>query len=175
MQWHGRCRHTAQADPICSRFLDVAQGLHAFLRKQTRSRADAEDLTQEIFLRIWRQRAVGEIRKFDALVYQIARNLVRDRSRRGYTRLARHATSLNDMDMPDCSHEPSSEVEALQTLDSLSLTLRTLRPQTRRVFWLYRIESCSHAHIAAAMDISVSMVEKHISYAMAALRTKGLG
>jgi len=169
LQRLGPGRHTG-ADPICAHFLSVADGLRAFLRRHTRSRADAEDLTQEIFLRIWRHGAAGEIRKFNALAYQIARNLVCDRSRRGYTRLAQHSTSFSDIDLSDYTQEPCSQVEAWQTLAALSSALHELRPQTRRAFWLHRIDSWSHARIAAAMGISVSMVEKHISHAMSALR-----
>ena len=169
-----RCRHTT-ADPICERFLGVANGLRAFLLRHTRSRADAEDLTQETFLRIWRHSSAGEVRKFDALAYQVARNLLRDRSRRGYTHLAQHSTSISDVELPDCAQDPSIEVEAWQTLVALAKALHSLRPATRRAFWLYRIDSWSHARIAATMGISVSMVEKHISYAMSSLRRDASG
>jgi RNA polymerase sigma factor (sigma-70 family) len=175
MQRLGQRRHRARTDPICCHFLGVASDLRAFLRRHTRCPADAEDLTQEIFLRIWRNDSAAEIRRFDALAYKIARNLLRDRSRRGYTRLARHSTPLGELEMPDLTEEPCSQVEALQTLVALSDSLRTLRPASRRAFWLYRVDSWSHARIAAAMGISVSMVEKHVSYAMSALRRDGFG
>lgn len=49
-----------------------------------------------------------------------------------------------------------------------------LRKRGRDAFLQYRLEARSHAEIAANMGVSVSMVEKHVSYAMTALRGAGV-
>ena len=148
--------------------------LRAFLARETRSIQDAEDLAQEVFLRVWRMGGRGEIRHLKAFVFKTATNLLKDRSRRTYTRMMSRAVPAADLDLPDCAGEPCGMVESLQTLTLFSETIAHLRPSTRTAFLLYQLEARTHAQIAAEMGISVSMVEKHVSYAMAALRGAGV-
>lgn len=159
------------------RMSDVFRGLdaplRAFLTQQTRSLDDAEDLMQEIFLRLWRMGARSEIRSFKAFAFKMACNLVKDRSRRTYTRMMRQAVPAGEVELSDMGEgEPSGIVDSLQMLGIVAETMATLRPSTREAFLLYRLEACSHAQIAAHMGISVSMVEKHVSQANTALRLR---
>lgn len=148
--------------------------LRAFLARHTRSIHDAEDLAQEVFLRLWRLGTHSEIRHQKALVFKTANNLLRDRSRRTHTRMMRNAVSALDLELPDLGTEPSCLLESSQTLGIFLSTLAELRPSTRTAFLLYRFEAYSHAQVAARMGVSVSMVEKHVSYAMTALRGAGI-
>ncbi|MBL8270262.1 RNA polymerase sigma factor [Steroidobacter sp.] len=171
-------QHTA-GSVARQRMADVFRGLdaplRAFLTQQTRSMDDAEDLVQEIFLRLWRMGAATEIRSFKAFAFKMACNLVKDRSRRTHTRMMRQAVPAGDIQLSDMGEgEPSSVVQSMQMLGMVSETLAKLRPSTREAFVLYRMEACSQAQIAAHLGISVSMVEKHVSQATAALRNAGV-
>jgi RNA polymerase sigma factor (sigma-70 family) len=158
---------------------DVFQGLdaplRAFLTQQTRSLDDAEDLAQEIFLRLWRMGERSEIRCVKSFAFKMACNLVKDRSRRVYTRMMRQSVPAGEVQISDMGEgEPSSVVHFQQLLAIVANTLAKLRPATREAFLLYRVEAWSHAQIAQHMGISVSMVEKHVSQANAALRNAGV-
>jgi RNA polymerase sigma factor (sigma-70 family) len=148
--------------------------LRAFLARQTRSVHDAEDLAQEVFLRLWRTDGRTEIRSLKAFVFKTASNLLKDRGRRTHTRMMRNVVPGAEMDLPDLADEPCAIVESLQTLAAFEEVVERLRPSTRAAFLLYRLEACSHAQIAAKLGISVSMVEKHVSCAMAALHAAGV-
>ena len=180
-----RMRNLRHANDGCvgsmasDRMVDVFRGLdaplRAFLAQQTRSLDDAEDLVQEIFLRLWRMGASTEIRSFKAFAFKMACNLVKDRSRRTYTRMMRQAVPAGELQLSDMGEgEPSGVVQSLQMLAIAAETMAKLRPSTREAFLLYRMEAWSHAQIAAQMGISVSMVEKHVSQATAALRNAGV-
>ena len=69
---------------------------------------------------------------------------------------------------------PSKNVESMQMAALFAQTMAALRPSTRRAFLLYRLGGCSHPQIARRMGISVSMVEKHVMTAMAALHSAGI-
>ncbi|WP_161966192.1 RNA polymerase sigma factor [Steroidobacter cummioxidans] len=171
--------HDASATLAGQRMIDVFRGLdgplRAFLTQQTRSQDDAEDLVQEIFLRLWRMGARSEIRSLKAFAFKMACNMVKDRSRRTYTRMMRQAVPAGDIQLSDMGEgEPSSVVQSLQMLGIVAETLARLRPATREAFVLYRLEACPHSQIAARMGISVSMVEKHVSQANLALRNAGV-
>ncbi|HEY0682757.1 MAG TPA: RNA polymerase sigma factor [Steroidobacter sp.] len=161
------------------RMADVFRGLQAplraFLVQQCRSRDDAEDLVQEIFLRLWRKGAPLEIRSFKAFAFKMAWNLVKDRSRRAHTRMISSTVRPEELQFSDMGEgEPSGMVESIQMLGLVAETLAKLRPSTREAFLLYRMEESPRTEIAAQMGISVSMVEKHVSQATAALRNAGV-
>ena len=58
----------------------------------------------------------------------------------------------------------------MQMAERFERVIAALRPRTREAFLLYRFDACSHVQIAQRMGVSVSMVEKHVSSAMAALQ-----
>lgn len=155
------------------RFVDAP--LRSFLAQQTRSVHDAEDLAQEVFLRLWRVGAQCEIRHLKAFAFKVARNLLKDRSRRTYTRMMRNAVPAGDVALADVGVEPSSMVESWQTLATVAAAIAQMPPRTREAFLLYRLEVCSHAQIAARMGVSVSMVEKYVSQATGTLKSAGVG
>lgn len=148
--------------------------LGAFLLRATRSQADAEDLKQEAFLRLWHAHSHSHIDNPRAFLFTTAANLVKDRSRRAYTRMARTAVCVKDIDIPDFASEPSRIAESGQVFAQIVQTLAGLHPNTQKAFLLDRVQLHSQAEIAAQMCITVSMVEKHIRNAMTALERDGI-
>lgn len=62
---------------------DFAAPLRGFLRRRTRNEADADDLLQEVFLRVHRQLpTLRDTSKLQGWVYRIARNVLVDHYRR---------------------------------------------------------------------------------------------
>ena len=106
----------------------------------------------------------------DAFVFTLARNLVRDRARRLHTRAAAQSITLDDIDLSCEQPTPDQWLELAQRLAQVKKALASLKPRTREAFVLHRVHGDSYAAIAIQMDISVSMVEKHIMSAMIALR-----
>jgi RNA polymerase sigma factor (sigma-70 family) len=157
----------------CYRCLDAP--LRARLARETRCVADAEDLAQEAFLRLWRVREWDEIHSPEAFVLKAAANLVKDRSRRTYRRMQLSAVPISEFVATDFGNEPHLVAEALETLSLLVQAIARLSAATQEAFALYRLENCTHAQIAERLGISVSMVEKHVSRAMRALRGAGVG
>lgn len=175
----GRLQRAARAraaasDEFAHCYRNFDAPLRAFLARQTRCVSDAEDLAQETFLRLLRMDDRGQIRSLKAFLFKTATNLIRDRGRRAHTRMMRSAVPASDVDVPDIGAEPSRSVESMQMVALFARTVAALRPSTRQAFLLYRLEACSHAQIAQQMGISISMVEKHVSAAMAALHSAGI-
>jgi RNA polymerase sigma factor (sigma-70 family) len=144
--------------------------LHAFLLRGSRASHEADDLAQEVYLRLARMKSCAPIRNPKAFLFKTAVNLLRDRSRRSYTRMIAKSVSIHDLDLVDACAEPSRILESWQRLSAAAVAVAGLKPATRRAFLLSRLEAKSYAQIAAEMDISTSMVEKHLSAAIAALR-----
>jgi RNA polymerase sigma factor (sigma-70 family) len=116
--------------------------------------------------------AQTELLKPDAFVFTLARNLVRDRARRLHTRAMAMSVDVGDIDDLRCERPtPEQVLDVSQRLQRVEQILAQLKPNTREAFELHRVHGDSYAEIALGMGISVSMVEKHIMAAIAALRS----
>jgi RNA polymerase sigma-70 factor (ECF subfamily) len=131
---------------------------------------DADDLTQEVFLRLVRPGQTAQLRDPVAFVFTLARNLVRDRARRLHTRCARASVAIEDVDLPCERPTPEQTLEQRERLKTAEFVLASLKPTTREAFLMRRVYGHEYADIAARMGVSVSMIEKHMMAAAAALR-----
>ena len=153
--------------------------LRAFFLRRAASRADAEDLVQEVFVRMLARGGAGDIESADAFVFAIAGNLLRDRARMAAT----HRTSAHDAleTLYDSDHVDAALVEhcgpdrVLLDKERLAAVLRALEDlgeRTRNIFVLYRLENMRRRDIAGLYGITVSAVEKHIAKALDHLMTR---
>lgn len=143
------------------------QPLIAYFQRRVRSREEAEDLTQEVFLRLARRLDVEQIDNAEAFLFRTAVNLLRDRSRRGKTAASHMAELSHRAGVEELS--PERVVESRQSLASVLRALDELDERTRDVFILHRLEGMRHAEIAGLYGVSVSSVEKYIIKALAHL------
>jgi RNA polymerase sigma-70 factor (ECF subfamily) len=142
--------------------------LVAFFTRRVGSSSEAEDLTQEVFLRMIRRLGVSGVDNVEAFLFRTAVNLLRDRSRRGKTLASREvdfAQRYGDVD--DLS--PERLFDSRQSLDLVIEVLNELDERTRDAFILHRLEGMKHAQIAEVLGVSVSSVEKYIVKALALL------
>jgi RNA polymerase sigma factor (sigma-70 family) len=164
----------ARATALDQRF---RRPLMSFFLRRVRTHAEAEDLTQEVFVRLLRPDIAVREDTAHAYVFQIAANLLRDRARRDYVRqgaaLAR-APLRDDAGNPDempAAEDPAPDrvLSARQDLRAALDALDELSERTRDAFLLFRVEGMKQKEIATIFGISVSAVEKHIVKAAAHL------
>ena len=142
------------------------QPLIAYFQRRVGSRDEAEDLTQEVFLRLVRRLDVETIDNPEAFLFRTAINLLRDRSRRGKTwsshvvELAHHENTIEEV-------SPERVLDSRQSLSSVLRALDELDERSRDVFILHRLEGLKHAELAALYGVSVSSIEKYIMKALA--------
>jgi RNA polymerase sigma factor (sigma-70 family) len=166
-RWLAAAAPVQEIAVLHERFCEPLQRFFASFRLSSH---DVEDLTQEVFLRLARPVHRDSLRQPDAFLFTLARNLVRDRARRLYTRAARSAVNLEDLDL-SCELPTLEEfVEYEERLQDATQALEGLKSETRRAFIMHRVFRCSYAEIASDLGVSVSMIEKHIMCAIAALR-----
>jgi RNA polymerase sigma-70 factor (ECF subfamily) len=154
---------------IAAMFRDLDGALRSFLRRRVRCQHEAEDLAQEVYLRMTRHPDLDQVECLKAFAFQAALNLVRDRSRRSYTRSRSHSIPIDNVDLAG-GDDPVEHAMHDERLDQVTQALAALPHSTQRAFMLHRIEGLRYCDIAADLGVSVSMVEKHLSAALSALR-----
>jgi RNA polymerase sigma factor (sigma-70 family) len=143
-----------------------------FFTVRTGSSADAEDIVQEIFLRLGRVES-GTVENAGAYLYKLGSNILLDRIRTRRRSEAREGAfvDVHSTSTPDgpASDDPSPEAAwaANKRLARVMAVVEAFPPQRRRVFTLHKLDGLSYADVAARLGVSKSAVEKHM---IAALR-----
>jgi RNA polymerase sigma-70 factor (ECF subfamily) len=148
-----------------------------FLRARTGQAAEAEDIIQELWLRL-QAGNIGPVANGRAYLFQMANNLVLDRVRERRRRAQRdrqwaESVQLNGPvagEVPAPGPEPQQALLEEEELHRLAAAVEALPDGARRVFRLHKVEGWSQAQVAKHLGISLSGVEKHIAVAMRHLR-----
>lgn len=144
--------------------------IYRYVSLKLRSREDAEDIVAEVFKRLWQYVCDGgrAIDNLNALIYQLARNLVanhyRDRSRGEL--LAQDDSVADTVDL--------RQLELLQTAErqvELTAAIQRLPPDYRDVILLRYVEDLSTHDIAQILDRSRGAVRVLLHRATEALRS----
>jgi len=159
--------HPATLGSLHARF---SVPLKRYFRSYRLSAADVEDLIQDVFVRLAGPAGEADLLKPEAFVFTLARNLVRDRARRLYTRAQAKSIAIEEADLSCERPTPDRCAELTQLVQQVEQALGSVRPNARKVFLLHRVDGISYAEIAMHMKISISMVEKHIMSAIIAIR-----
>lgn len=152
-------------------FMELRAELLRFLRARRVGAEEAEDLLQDMFVKLTR-RPAGPIGEPRAYLYRMLDNLVLDNRRRDSRRLARDRLWMDLVrTVGDADPAPSLERElaARERLRLVSDRLGALPERTLAVFRSFRIDGCPQREIADELGISLSAVEKHLQRAYRAL------
>lgn len=142
--------------------------LHDFLARMTGNAAVAEDLVQDVFLRVLKYRATfRDEGKFDTWLYRIARN-----ARVDYFRSRRPSESIEEaaLELPQSGEGPADAIEREREVARLRRALLLLREDKRELIVLARYRAMKHEQIADLLGISVGAVKVRLHRAVQELR-----
>lgn len=129
--------------------------------------ATAEDLAQDVFIRIWNRRAELQQVYFKAYLHKAAINMALDHLDKNKRR-GPHV-SLEDQAEPAVQAATAGQ-SLHQTNRHIQQAIDSLPEKCREIFVLSRYEEMSYREIAATLNISVKTVENQIMTALKKLR-----
>jgi RNA polymerase sigma-70 factor, ECF subfamily len=143
--------------------------LLAFTRKAGANQADAEEVVQDVFLKLWeRKHFLDPEQNFDVYLFRMARNLVYNRARHQVIETA-YSKYMAAKGSP--SESVTDDYLDHQDLNqALEETYATLPPIRRQVFVMSRLEGLSNGEIAERLQTSTSNIENHIYKALQGIR-----
>lgn len=141
--------------------------LFRFVLRSIKVRAAAEELYQEIWMRVIEARSTYQATaRFTTWLYTIAHNRMVDHWRRAGLALV----SLDDHDVPSNSPDPARHAQARETLARFAAALERLPPVQREAFLLHEEGGLTVAEIAAATGSNEEAAKSRLRYAMAKLK-----
>ncbi|MBT9470822.1 MAG: RNA polymerase sigma factor [Phenylobacterium sp.] len=149
-------------------YLERRADLVRFFAVRLRSPAAAEDLVQDIYLRLETVDPSADVKNAAGYLYRLGSNLMLDRLR-GERRAAvrdhewreSHHTIIGTDEVSEAPRADDA-VAARQRLEAIVALVEEMPETTRKVFRLHKFDGLNHAEVAQALGISRSAVEKHV-------------
>jgi RNA polymerase sigma factor (sigma-70 family) len=143
--------------------------LFGLAQRMLASRAEAEDVVQEVFLRLWthagRWRPGGA--KFETWLYRVTLNQCYDRLRRRPTQPLDEAAEVADEAAP-----PDARLDESQLGREIASALETLPERQRAAILLCHFKECGNIEAAEIMGLSVEALESLLARGRRALRSR---
>ena len=148
-------------------FYRYADRLGNYVLRLTQSKTHAEEIVQDVFLKIWISReALSDVDNFNVYLFVISRNQTLNAMRKvirlkGYQK----EWERNQAAAPVENSQKPVEEEGLYAEGLINSAVDQLPSQQRKVWLLSRKDGLTHPQIATAMGISRETVKKYIMHA----------
>ncbi|WP_372774768.1 RNA polymerase sigma factor [Mangrovibacterium sp.] len=146
--------------------------LYGFVLRYIKVEADADEIVQEVFVKIWEsRRKIDVYSSFESYLFTIAYNTTISllRKRANEKKYLEHLISLQDTsETPDLI----DEIHYKELNEQVDRLLNELSPRQKEIYHLCRVEGLSHEEIAQKLEISLNTVKKHMSNVLSFLKSR---
>ncbi len=152
---------------VAEHFRDHHRDILGFLRSRVRMPEQAEDLLQQVFLKVMQRSDWSEIRNPEAYLRTTARHVLADFYRSQNARDQGIVLEYQEFRHADETWSPGDSLRSGEFFDRLAGVLDSLSPNVRKAFVLSRVYGYTYAEIGQALSISPRTVEKHVAKGLA--------
>ena len=164
--------HARDADAIAVAYDRYGHLAYSLFVRVTRDQSTAEDLVQELFLRVW-----NKARDFDpnkgtlgVWILSIARNIAIDHVRSAQARFQTRLRSIDQTDQLSFSYKPKEPESIIDSARAVRQAFSELNSNQRRVLEMAYFEGFSQSEIAAQLQEPLGTVKSWMRSAMGRLR-----
>lgn len=148
-------------------FIEYFPKIKYFIAHIIKSESVAEDLSQDIFLKIWNSREyLPELRSFKAYIFRMTRNAAFNYLDHKFVEdsyITNHQSSTSVA-------TPEEELEAMELELLLEFAIEKMPEQRRKIFKMSRIENLNNEEIAAKIGVTKKTVSNQLSLAQKEIR-----
>lgn len=149
-------------------FDDYYESIRSFAYYKTGSVDLADDVVQEVFLKLWNIRSSVRNDTVKTLLYTIATNLIKNHFK--------HQRVVYNFQVSKSTQDEAESADANVRMDDMNRQLQdaldSIPDAAREVFLMNRIDGFTYSEIAQRLNLSVKTVEKRMSEAIRLLRNK---
>ena len=173
----GRIAGTSSFEELFTSYHSLVYGIGL---KFTGNQEDAEDITQEVFTKVWRSlRDFNYNSSLKTWIYQISLNTCIDYSRKPWKKYGQHNTgSDNALDQSEQDRLPSDEESAesklllKETVAQVRKAITALRPHLKAVLVLKDLEGLSYNEISSVLGLSLGTISSRLNRARKSYRQR---
>jgi len=144
------------------------KNIYAVALSWMKSAEEAEELTQDVFLKIWHSRGqISQVDHFENWLFIIARNTIVSAVRKKLNK----PTFLQEQELEENSLRPDRLLESRQHYQVLLTGIGLLPEKRQRVFRMSRLEGLTHEQIAEQLGMHKDTVAQYIVKAVAFLKS----
>ena len=137
--------------------LPVKDKLYRFALKMIQDESTAEDIVQEVFIKVWNNRdRFDEIKNIEAWCMRATRNLAIDKMRSKHRRVQELDHNVMRVDK---TPDPHRQTVTNEIMDLVRKFIGKLPERQRMIMHLREIECMSYNEIAQALDLTISQVK----------------
>jgi RNA polymerase sigma-70 factor (ECF subfamily) len=144
---------------------DFFPQVRAYLFSKCQNINLAQDLSQEVFVRIWTNKEKIEIVKSRSYAFTVANNIFIDHVRHQKV----EKQYINSFFMSIEALDPSFYMEMSEFQKKLDQTIMDMPEPVRDVFLLNRMEKLTYSQIAENLNLSIKTIEKRMQKALSML------
>jgi RNA polymerase sigma-70 factor (ECF subfamily) len=150
-------------------FDSYSSRLYGFGIKYLKSETDAEELVQDVFLKIWRNREkIKEEENFHSYLFTVAFNQIRD-----YFRYKAVFLDVDEhLELMPSDNSTETAITYRSVLEQIEALLEKLPDKKKKIFHLSRFEGKSAKEIADIVGVSPKTVDNQISEVIGFLRDR---
>ncbi|MCI2107333.1 MAG: RNA polymerase sigma-70 factor [Bacteroidales bacterium] len=149
-------------------FLKYQPKVITFLSGFLQDKELAHDMAQDIFFKVWQDRAkLSNVKSFQSYIFSMAHNAMCNYFKHS---LVREKYDLEQMLRPIIASNPEESMFANELQDLVNLKVEQMPEKRKRIFKMSRSEGLSNEEIAKRLNISKRTVENYLSAALKDIR-----
>lgn len=149
-------------------FMEYFPKVKYFVAHLVKSDALAEDLAQDIFIKIWIHREnLSDVQSFKAYVYRMAKNTVLNLFKHNMVE-SKYKEHVYQQEQHQFSIEEELYAKEIELL--VELTVSNMPDKRRTVYEMSRVEGLKNEEIADQLNLSKKTVENHLNSALKEIR-----
>lgn len=151
-------------------FLEIYRAFYGkvftFVLSLVKSKANAQDITQNIFMKLWKNRKKLEhIKSMDDYLFILSKNACMDYFRKSSRKKEISTDVFDEFLLSRIVSSPEKRIDALSDIEELRHVIDSLPSKRRDIFIMSRFDGLSNDEIASILGVSKKTVENQISLA----------
>jgi len=148
-------------------FIVYYNKIKTFIFGYVKSDVDAEELAEDIFVRLWINReSIDVARSFSSYMHTVARNSALNFLKHKFV----HESYQNSLDKSECSYSPEDSLIAKETILLIEMAVEKMPEQRKKIYQLSRNQGLKNEEIALLLNTTKRNVESQLSLALKDLR-----
>lgn len=160
-----------QLEEFTQNVLPLRDKLFRYAKKLLQDYEEAEDLIQEVFLKLWINRVeLSKKSSVEAFAMTVTKNLCIDRFRSKQYQASNTGIDVTELNLNDRGITPDVKTEHLEAVELVRIAMKSLPENLRQIVRLRDIEGLSYQEISDIMGININTLKVNLSRARKKIR-----